>query len=289
MPTVGILLNVTEDHLDRHGSMENYAAIKERLAAQIEASGTAVIGVDDGYTRAAAGRIAGAGKNVVRVSVAGRLPDGYYAEGSAIMRATGGKTEAVAQLAGIGSLRGVHNAQNAASAVAACIALGLDLPAIQRGLASFPGLAHRMQPIARQGKVLFVNDFEGDQRRFSRQGAGELSRHFLDCRRQAEDRRHREPCRVLPAHRQGLSDRRGGGGFRQHACRQSALRNRRDLDRAVPLAARDAAGSGLKEPVVLLSPACASFDQYPNFEVRGNAFTDLVLALPGIAAINPSS
>jgi UDP-N-acetylmuramoylalanine--D-glutamate ligase len=54
------------------------------------------------------------------------------------------------------------------------------------------------------------------------------------------------------------------------------------LDRAVPLAARDAAASGLKEPVVLLSPACASFDQYPNFEVRGQAFTDLVLALPGI-------
>ena len=59
------------------------------------------------------------------------------------------------------------------------------------------------------------------------------------------------------------------------------------LERAVAAAARDAAASGLKEPVVLLSPACASFDQYPNFEVRGTAFTDLVLAIPGIASLSP--
>ena len=99
-PTVGILLNVTEDHLDRHGTMENYAAIKERLAAGAD---TAVIGVDDAWTRAAADRIERAGKKVVRVSVEAPLRDGYYAEGSRILRAAGGKAQAVAQLAGIGS------------------------------------------------------------------------------------------------------------------------------------------------------------------------------------------
>ena len=157
-PTVGILLNVSEDHLDRHGSMENYAALKTLLPAAVEPGGSAVIGVDDRYTRSAADRIERAGKTVVRVSVQAPLRDGFYAEGSSIMRAVAGKAHAVAQLAGIGSLRGAHNAQNAACAVAACIALGLDLPAIQKGLTSFPGLAHRMQPIGRKGKVLFVND-----------------------------------------------------------------------------------------------------------------------------------
>ena len=122
-PTVGILLNVTEDHLDRHGSMDNYAAIKERLPANVEPGGTAVICVDDHYTRAAAERIERAGKTVIRISVAGTLSDGYFAEGTHILRAAGGKTHAVAELAGIGSLRGVHNAQNAACAVAACVAL----------------------------------------------------------------------------------------------------------------------------------------------------------------------
>jgi UDP-N-acetylmuramoylalanine--D-glutamate ligase len=153
--SVGILLNVTEDHLDRHGSMENYAAIKERLATDAD---TAVIGVDDAWTRASADRIERAGKNVVRVSVLAPLRDGFYAEDSRIMRAAGGKTLEVAQLAGIGSLRGAHNAQNAGAAIAACLALGIDLPAIQKGLAGFPGLAHRMQQVGRKGKVLFVND-----------------------------------------------------------------------------------------------------------------------------------
>ena len=119
-PTVGVLLNVTEDHLDRHGSIENYAAIKERLPANVETGGTAVIDVDDAYTLSAADRIERAGKNIVRVSVVAPLADGYYADGSRIFRAIGGKADIVADLAGIGSLRGVHNAQNAACAVATC-------------------------------------------------------------------------------------------------------------------------------------------------------------------------
>ncbi len=200
-PTVGILLNVSEDHLDRHGTMENYAALKTLVPASIEPGGTAVIGVDDRYTRAAADRIERAGKKVVRVSVLAPVRDGYYAEGSRILRAAGGKAHAVAQLAGIGSLRGLHNAQNAACALAACLALGLELPAIQNGLASFPGLAHRMQQVAAKGQRAVRQRLEGDQRGFRRQGAGELYRYFLDRRRQAEDRRHRRSRRIFPAHR----------------------------------------------------------------------------------------
>ena len=129
-PTVGVLLNVTEDHLDRHGSIENYAAIKERLPANVEAGGTAVIDVDDAYTLSAADRIGRAGKSIVRVSVVAPLADGYYADGSRIFRAIGGKADTVADLTGIGSLRGVHNAQNAACAVATCLALGIDVATI---------------------------------------------------------------------------------------------------------------------------------------------------------------
>ena len=95
---------------------------------------------------------------LARVSVEAPLREGYYAQGTRILRAKNGKAHAVAQLAGIGSLRGKHNAQNAACAVAACVALGLDLAPIQKGLTTFPGLAHRMQPIGKLGNVLFVND-----------------------------------------------------------------------------------------------------------------------------------
>src|SRR5262249_9222904 len=137
-PRIGVLLNVSEDHLDRHGTLKAYAAVKERLVARVQ--GTAVIGVDDEWCRAAADRMARAGKTVVRVSVQGALGEGIYVHGEEIILATGGVTKPIVLLGGIGSLRGVHNAQNAACATAAALALGLDAKVIQQGLWSFPGL-----------------------------------------------------------------------------------------------------------------------------------------------------
>ena len=154
-PSVGILLNVTEDHLDRHGTLKAYAAIKERLVAN---AATAIVGVDDNWSQAVADRIDRGGKQVVRVSVRRPLSDGIYVEGDQVMRAAGGTARAVVQIGGIGSLRGLHNAQNAACATGAALALGLSAEAIQHGLVSFPGLAHRMEQVARRGGVLFVND-----------------------------------------------------------------------------------------------------------------------------------
>ena len=97
----------------------------------------------------------------------------------------------LAELAGIGSLRGAHNAQNAACAIAACLALGVELPEIQKGLASFPGLAHRMQQVGRKGNVLFVNDSKATNADSAAKALASFQRYFLDRRRQAEDRRHR--------------------------------------------------------------------------------------------------
>ncbi len=157
-PSVGILLNVTEDHLDRHGTLDHYAAVKERLVAGVQAGGTAIVGVDDKWCAATADRIERAGKRVVRVSVRRPLPDGLYVEAEQIMLAAGGTARAIARLGGIGSLRGVHNAQNAACAAGAALAHGLSAEQIQDGLRSFPGLAHRMEQVGRIGRVLFVND-----------------------------------------------------------------------------------------------------------------------------------
>ena len=157
-PLVGILLNVTEDHLDRHGTMANYAAVKERLVAGVPEGGTAIVGVDDNWCQAAADRIERLGKTVVRVSVRRPLPDGLYVEAERIMRAAGGTAREIARIGGIGSLRGLHNAQNAACAAGAALALGLSPEQIQEGLRSFPGLAHRMEQVGRKGHVLFVND-----------------------------------------------------------------------------------------------------------------------------------
>jgi len=279
--TVGILLNVTEDHLDRHGSMENYAAIKERLVAGAD---TAVIGVDDDWTRAAADRVARAGKKAVRVSVEVPLRDGYYAEGSRVLRAAGGKTQEVAQLAGIGSLRGAHNAQNAACAVAACVALGLDLSVIQKGLATFPGLAHRMQPIGRKGNVLFVNDSKATNADSAAKALASFTDIFWIAGGKPKTGGIESLAEFFPRIAKAYLIGEAAQGFAKTLDGKVSYEIAGVLSAATAAAARDAAASRLKEAVVLLSPACASFDQYPNFEVRGKAFTDLVLAIPGINA-----
>src|SRR5215475_8419696 len=135
-PTVGILLNVSEDHLDRHGTLEHYAAVKERLVAGVQPRGTSIVGVDDGFCRNIADRLDRSGKNVVRISVKNPLATGIYVERETILRADGGARTEIARLGGIGSLRGLHNAQNAACASACALAMGIGKETLQQGLRS---------------------------------------------------------------------------------------------------------------------------------------------------------
>ncbi|HZL61349.1 MAG TPA: UDP-N-acetylmuramoyl-L-alanine--D-glutamate ligase [Pseudolabrys sp.] len=284
--SVGILLNVTEDHLDRHGTMANYAAIKERLPASVEPGGTAVIGVDDDWTRAAADRIAHAGKHVERVSVLAPLREGYFAQGSHIIHARNGNADIVADLAGIDSLRGAHNAQNAACAIATGLALGLELLAIQKGLASFPGLAHRMQQVGRKetnkGNVLFVNDSKATNADSAAKALASFNDIFWIAGGKPKTGGIVSLAEFFPRIAKAYLIGEAAADFAKTLDGKVPYETNGVLAAAVDAAARDAAASGLKEPVVLLSPACASFDQYPNFEVRGKAFTDIVLTIPGI-------
>ena len=287
--TVGILTNVTEDHLDRHGTMENYAAIKALLPARVEAGGTAVIGVDDRWTRDAAARIERAGRKVVRVSVVGPLRDGYYAEGTRIVGAVAGKAHPVVQLAGIGSLRGAHNAQNAACAVAACVALGIDLPTIQKGLVSFPGLAHRMQQVGRKktasGGILYVNDSKATNADSAAKALGSFNDIYWIAGGKPKTGGIVSLAEFFPRIRKAYLIGEAARDFAQTLDGRVPYEIAGVMSAAIDAATRDAEAAGLKEPVVLLSPACASFDQYPNFEVRGKAFVDLVLAVPGVEAV----
>jgi len=281
-PRVGLLINVSEDHLDRHGTIEHYAAVKERLVAGVQAGGTAVIGVDDEWCAAAAERVAASGKNVVRISVRQRLTDGIFAEGGRIVRATGGRTEEIANLDGIGSLRGIHNAQNAACAAAAVLALGLTSAQIQAGLRSFPGLAHRMEQVGRKGPVLFVNDSKATNADSAAQALACFSDIFWIAGGKPKTGGIVSLAGFFPRIRKAYLIGEAAEDFARTLDGKVPTEMAGTLDRAVAAAARDAAASGLKEPVVLLSPACASFDQFRNFEIRGDRFRDLVLALPGM-------
>jgi UDP-N-acetylmuramoylalanine--D-glutamate ligase len=280
-PTAGVLLNLTPDHLDRHGTMQHYAAIKERLVAGSE---TAIIGVDDSYCAQIADRLERAGRQVVRISKRLPLTDGYFADGTDVMEAVHGRYSRIGFLEGIGSLRGQHNAQNALAAVAACLKVGLDLGEIQAGLESFPGLVHRMEQIGRKGRVLFVNDSKATNADAAAPALSSFPRIYWIAGGLAKEGGI-EPLRsFFPRIAKAYLIGEAAPAFSATLGEAVPYEISGTLDAAVAHASRDAAEDAA-DCVVLLSPACASFDQFRNFEVRGEAFRQAVTAIDGLEPI----
>ncbi len=274
-PSVGVLVNVTPDHLDRHGSMENYAAIKERL---VGGSATAVVGVDDEYCRAIAKRIGG---RLVTISAAGNA-DIAYCDGK-LYRA--GQAEPAAHLSGVGSLRGGHNGQNAAAAFAAVSACGLADAEIAKHLRTYPGLAHRMEEVGRLGPVLYVNDSKATNADSSEKALLSWpSDIFWILGGKAKDGGITSLSPYFPRIAKAYLIGAASDAFAATLSGRVEFEKCGTLDHAVAAASRDAGRSTAAEPVVLLSPSCASFDQYRNFEVRGDHFRRMVVSLPGFVA-----
>jgi UDP-N-acetylmuramoylalanine--D-glutamate ligase len=284
-PSVGIVLNISEDHIDRHGTLEHYAAVKERLVAGVQERGTAIVGVDDGFSRNIADRIDRSGKRVVRISVKNPLADGIYVERETIVRASGGARSEIARLGGIGSLRGLHNAQNAACAAACALAMDIDRGVLQDGLRSFPGLAHRMEQVGRCGNVLFVNDSKGTNADAAAHALSSFTDIFWIAGGKPKLGGITSLTEYFPRIRKAYLIGEAAQEFAGTLGDRVPHEISETLDVAVANAARDAEASGLPDAVVLLSPACASFDQYRNFEIRGTKFRELVTALPDVKAV----
>ncbi|MGQ0457051.1 MAG: UDP-N-acetylmuramoyl-L-alanine--D-glutamate ligase [Hyphomicrobium sp.] len=286
-PTIGVMLNVTPDHLDRHGTIENYAAIKERL---VEGSDIAAVDVDDAYGVAMLKRkIANGG--AVALSARRSIAPGYSVHEQHVVCADKtGMAVKLGNLADISTLRGAHNAQNAVAAVAAvreCLrAVGQsDVLDWDHALATFPGLAHRMEEVGVLGRTLFINDSKATNADSTEKALLSFSRDVywivggkpkdggIDMLLPYMDG-------VVKAYLIGESS----AAFSATLDGRVPMERCATLERAVAAASRDAAASAAEQPVVLLSPACASYDQFKNFEVRGDAFRDLVSKLPGIVA-----
>lgn len=281
-PSAGILLNLTPDHLDRHGTMQHYADVKERLVA---GSDVAIVGVDDSFSVLIADRVERAGVKVVRISRRNVLADGIYAEGTKLIQAASGAMLPFVDLDGIQTLRGSHNAQNAAAAVAACLAVGASAEEIRAGLASFPGLKHRMQPVGRRGNVVFVNDSKATNADAAAPALSSYDRIYWIAGGLPKAGGITTLAPYFPRIAKAYLIGEAAAEFAATLGEAVPYEISGTLERAVVHAAADAERDEAGPLAVMLSPACASFDQYKNFEVRGDAFVGHVAALDGVTML----
>ncbi len=274
-----VLLNVSPDHLDRHGGMEGYLAAKRRVFLNQDKGDTAIVGVDDAIGQNLCTELLALNRRTIRPISAGRaMGRGYYALQGLLYDATGERTVEVCDLSRAPGLPGRHNWQNAAAAYAAALALGVSPGDAADALMSFPGLAHRMEDVGSIGRVRFVNDSKATNADAARQAMCAIPKFYWIAGGR-EKAGGIEPLRDLydrveKAYLIGEAAddfaRTLGDAAPSEICGT--------LDCAIEHAWRDAAASG-RDAVVLLSPACASFDQFPDFEVRGDAFRALVQQL----------
>ncbi len=276
-----VLLNISPDHLDRHGGMEGYVAAKRRVFLNQTKGDTAIIGVDDTWGQQICTEITAANRRTIRPISAGRaIGRGVYALSGMLYDATGERAIEVADLHRAKSLPGRHNWQNAAAAYAAAVAVGVMPADAVRGLMTFPGLAHRMETLPAIGRVRFVNDSKATNADAARQAMSAIPKFYWIAGGVPKSGGIEPLTDLFPRIEKAYLIGEAADDFKKTLDGHAPAVIAGDLAAATEMAFRDAAASG-GDAVVLLSPACASFDQFPDFEVRGDAFR---AAVAGLAA-----
>jgi UDP-N-acetylmuramoylalanine--D-glutamate ligase len=278
-PDAAVLLNISPDHLDRHGGMDGYVAAKRRVLLNQGKGDTAIIGVDDAWCQRICTEITAANRRTIWPISSGRaMGRGVYALQGVLYDATGDRVIEVADLLRAQGLPGRHNWQNAAAAYAAARALGVSMEDAAAGLITFPGLAHRMETVAQVGRIKFVNDSKATNADAARQAMSTYPRfHWIVGGRPKAG--GIEPLADLfPKVAKAYLVGEAAAEFSKTLEGKAPSVQSGTIEAAVAQAYADAKAEG-GEAVVLLSPASASFDQYPDFEVRGDAFRAAVRAL----------
>jgi UDP-N-acetylmuramoylalanine--D-glutamate ligase len=276
---VTVILNLSPDHLERHGSMEGYVAAKRRILANQGKGDTAVIGVDDMWGQQICTEITAANRRtIVPISANKAMGRGIYVLNGLLYDATGERAQEVADLNRARSLPGRHNWQNAAAAYAAAKGLGIPAEEAAEHLLTFPGLAHRMETVATLGRVRFVNDSKATNADAARQALSSYPKSFWIAGGQAKTDGIAPLEDLFPRVAKAYLIGEAAPAFAQTLKGKAPAVECGTLEVAVAQAYADASATG-QDAIVLLSPACASFDQYADFEERGEAFRSAVQRL----------
>jgi UDP-N-acetylmuramoylalanine--D-glutamate ligase len=281
-PDVSIILNISPDHLERHGDMEGYVAAKKRILLNQGKGDFAIVGVDDPWCQQICTEITAANRRTIwPISARRAMGRGVYSLQGMLYDATDGRVNEVADLTRARSLPGRHNWQNASAAYAAVRALGLTVQDAVDGLMSFPGLAHRMETVGVIGRVRFVNDSKATNADAARQAMSSYPRFYWIAGGRAKSGGIDDLSDLFSGVAKAYLIGEAAKDFAKVLDGQAPFDISGDLEAATRAAFADARASG-EDAIVLLSPACASFDQFADFEERGEAFRSAVhsLALP---------
>jgi UDP-N-acetylmuramoylalanine--D-glutamate ligase len=274
-PQIGVVLNITPDHLDRHGTFENYAAMKTRITARQTAEDFLVLNAEDKPTQMVAA------KTKAQVYwFSGRRPikQGAFVHGESVLFTPreGAKAEPILPVAEI-PLRGAHNVENVLAAVCAARLGGVAAESIRASVASFKAVEHRLEFVAEVRGVAFYNDSKAtnvDATKKALEAFPGGVHLILGGKDKNSDYTElsdllRERCKVV------YTIGSAAEKIERHLAGVTKIVSAGTLDAAVRTAAQDAAAGD----VVLLAPACSSFDQFENYEQRGRVFKDLVKQL----------
>ena len=276
---VAVWLNISPDHIDHHGSMEAYVEAKRHIFARQGKKDVAVVAVDDATSAHTCRELqAGRKQGVIPVSAKQKLGGGVFVlQGKLINNF--GLAEAMGELSKVKSLQGEHNGQNAAAAYAACYALGCQHEQIMAAMQTYPGLAHRMQWLGEKGGIQFVNDSKATNADAAEKALRTYDNIYWILGGVAKEGGIESLQPYFKKIRHAYLIGEAANAFADTLGDAVKFTQCGTLDKAFAAAVSDARKDKIAGAAVLLSPACASFDQYPNFEVRGEAFARLVEAL----------
>lgn len=271
-PTVSAILNITPDHIDRHHLLENYIAVKEKIAMNQTASETIVLNYEDQMTRKFGTRTQA---RVVYFSSARALQDGFYLQDDMIYKAANGKAEALLNIHDT-LLLGTHSYENIMAAMAMTDAYGVPMNTIIEAVKVFRAVEHRIEYVARRGGVDYYNDSKGTNVDAAIKGIQAMVKPTYligggydkgatyDAWIEAFDGKVKELI-LLGATREAIADCARAHGFQNIVFEDS-------LEAAMAYIAEKAS----EGDAVLLSPACASWGMFKNYEERGRIFKELV-------------
>jgi UDP-N-acetylmuramoylalanine--D-glutamate ligase len=281
-PVVSILLNITPDHMDWHGSMERYVADKARVFENQCGSDLAIVVVDDVGAAPFAERAAARGVRVCRVSVGELHPGGAgVVDGMLTVSTATGPVPLVAPSELL--IRGEHNVLNALAASAAALEMGADPALIAMGLRSFAPIPHRLQPVGVVGDVEYVNDSKATNPEAVGKALGAFADRAIVLLLGGRNKGNTfsELASLLPERvRAAVLFGEAAGAIARDVGDTVPVKQAGALAEAVRIA------SELAEPgdVVLLSPGCASFDEFADYEARGDAFARIVDSMAQVSA-----